>query len=135
MYYSNIFAFLFFISSSLFAQEHKADSVTHSGTDVPAKVEEEEDILKEAANEFNPGEMMMGHIADEHEWHFATSGHTHYSIPLPCIVYNKGGFKVFSSNKFKNEHHEEVPYEGLKLEEENTLNPTLLYTIQGNGIE
>ena len=46
--------------------------------------------------------MMMEHIADEHEWHFATSaGHTHYSIPLPCIVWNKGGLKVFSSNKFK----------------------------------
>ena len=117
VYYSNIFAFLFFISSSLFAQEHKADSVAHSETEVPAKVEEQEDILKEAANEFNPGEMMMGHIADEHEWHFATDGHTHYSIPLPCIVYNKGGFKFFSSSNFKNEHHEEVPHEGLKLEE------------------
>ena len=118
MYYSNIFAFLFLISSSLFAQEHKADSVAHEVTATPAKTEEQ-DILKEAANEFNPGEMMMGHIADEHEWHFASSPdeHTHYSIPLPCIVYNKGGFKAFSSSKFKNEHHEEVPYEGFKLEE------------------
>ena len=115
VYYSNIFAFLFFISSTLFAQEKVADSTSTSAI-IEAHTGEE-DAHGEVAEAFNPGKMMMEHIADEHEWHFATNGHTHYSIPLPCIVYNQGGWKVFSSSKFKNEHHEEIPYEGLKLEE------------------
>lgn len=115
VYYSNIFAFLFFISSTLFAQEKVADSTSTSAV-IEAHTGEE-DAHGEVAEAFNPGKMMMEHIADEHEWHFATNGHTHYSIPLPCMVYNQGGLKVFSSSNFKNEHHEEVAYEGLKLEE------------------
>lgn len=111
VYFSNIFAFLFLISSTLFAQTKTADStVKHEATESHATGEE--------AEAFNPGKMMMEHIADEHEWHFATSGHTHYSIPLPCLVWNKGGLKVFSSSRFKDEHHENTAtYEGLKLEE------------------
>jgi F-type H+-transporting ATPase subunit a len=116
VYFSNIFAFLFFISSTLFAQEHLADSVNVEAAKTEAIVEGGEHGGE--AEAFNPGKMMMEHIADEHEWHFATNGHTHYSIPLPCIVWNNGGLKVFSSNRFKDEHHENTAsYEGLKLEE------------------
>lgn len=118
VYFSNIFAFLFLISIPLFAQEKPADSTSiQTDSESPAALVgiEEHD---EEAEAFNPGKMMMEHIADEHEWHFATSGHTHYSIPLPCIVWNKGGLKFFSSTHFKDEHHENTAtYEGLKLEE------------------
>lgn len=114
VYFSNIFAFLFLISSTLFGQTEPTDSTTKSAV-IEAHTGEED--AHGEAEAFNPGKMMMEHIADEHEWHFATSGHTHYSIPLPCIVWNKGGFTVFSSTRFKNEHHEEIAYEGLKLEE------------------
>ena len=114
VYFSNIFAFLFLISSTLFGQTEPTDSTTKSAV-IEAHTGEED--AHGEAEAFNPGKMMMEHIADEHEWHFATSGHTHYSIPLPCIVWNKGGFTVFSSTRFKNEHHEEIVYEGLKLEE------------------
>ncbi|MDZ7897139.1 MAG: F0F1 ATP synthase subunit A [Arcicella sp.] len=118
VYFSNIFAFLFFISSTLFAQEHSADSVTVEAATTETIVEGGDKEHSEEAEAFNPGKMMMEHIADEHEWHFATNGHTHYSIPLPCIVWNNGGLKVFSSNRFKDEHHENTAsYEGLKLEE------------------
>ena len=112
VYFSNIFAFLFFISSSLFAQDIHSDSTANTEAHVTGESHGEE------AEPFNPGKMMMEHIADEHEWHFATSGHTHYSIPLPCIVWNNGGLKVFSSNRFKDEHHENnATYEGLKLDD------------------
>lgn len=114
VYFSNIFAFLFLISSTIFGQTEPADSTTKSAV-IEAHTGEED--ANGEAEAFNPGKMMMEHIADEHEWHFATAGHTHYSIPLPCIVWNKGGLITFSSNRFKNEHHEEVAYEGLKLEE------------------
>ncbi|MEA5459049.1 F0F1 ATP synthase subunit A [Arcicella sp. LKC2W] len=122
VYFSNIFAFLFLISSTLFAQEHHADStaehVTTEAISTEITAHAEGEGHGEEAEPFNPGKMMLEHIADEHEWHFATAGHTHYSIPLPCIVWNKGGLKFFSSNRFKNEHHENTAsYEGLKLEE------------------
>jgi F-type H+-transporting ATPase subunit a len=67
--------------------------------------------------EFNPGEMLMHHIADDHDWHFATIGHTHLSLPLPCIVYSpKNGLQVFMSSNFKDEHHNPVTYNGLVME-------------------
>lgn len=115
VYFSNIVIFLFLVSSTLFAQDHPADSVaTTNETPTTVKANHEGGEAEEA---FNPGKMMMEHIADEHEWHFATAGHTHYSIPLPCIVYNEGGLKFFSSSNLKDEHHNPVVYEGLKLEE------------------
>jgi F-type H+-transporting ATPase subunit a len=50
---------------------------------------------------FNPGEMIMGHVGDEHGWHLF--GHT--SVPLPIIVYNtQRGFSVFSSARFEHGH-------------------------------
>jgi F-type H+-transporting ATPase subunit a len=115
VYFSNIVIFLFLVSSTLFAQDHPVDSVATT-TETPITVEAHHEG-GEAEEAFNPGKMMMEHIADEHEWHFATAGHTHYSIPLPCIVYNEGGIKFFSSSKLKDEHHNPVVYEGLKLEE------------------
>jgi len=61
-----------------------------------------------AGEEFNPGEMILHHIADSHDWHFATVGEkgheTHLHIPLPVILYStERGLEVFSSNKFVNE--------------------------------
>lgn len=58
---------------------------------------------------FNPGEMIMGHIGDEHGWHLW--GHT--TIPLPVIVYEEGkGLSVFSSAKFD---HGTKPHAGYAL--------------------
>ncbi|WP_026998950.1 F0F1 ATP synthase subunit A [Eisenibacter elegans] len=44
---------------------------------------------------FNAGDMIMHHIADSHEWHFATLGHTHISIPLPVILYSPSQGLIF----------------------------------------
>ena len=110
MHFSKIITFLAFLFIGQFAY-----SQSHVDGGEPGLAPNSEVEAKE--KKFNIGEMITHHISDAHEWHFATSGHTHYSIPLPCIVWNKGGLNVFSSNRFKNEHHEEVPYEGLKLEE------------------
>ena len=44
---------------------------------------------------------IMHHIKDSHEWHFATFGHTHVSLPLPVIIYSQDrGLEVFSSRNF-----------------------------------
>lgn len=59
--------------------------------------------------EFNPGEMILEHISDAHEWHFWG----HYHIPLPVIVKTDKGLEIFSSGHFRNEEtHELQPYTG-----------------------
>lgn len=54
---------------------------------------------------FNPGEMILHHIGDAHEWHLW--GHT--SIGLPVILYTDKGIETFSSSKF---HHGDSTYVG-----------------------
>ena len=73
---------------------------------------------------FHADKMIFEHILDAYEWHIATIGHTHISIPLPIIVYSRhSGWHVFSSNHFHHtpvyEHFEiakEGPYEGKIVE-------------------
>lgn len=72
---------------------------------------------KAATEEFNPGETIMHHISDEHQWHFATLGETHITLPLPVILYSaKNGLDVFSSSHFY--HSPNGVYKDYKLEHE-----------------
>lgn len=60
---------------------------------------------------FNPGEMIMGHVGDEHGWHLW--GHT--TLPLPILVYNtQRGLATFSSGRFDHGHK---AYGGYMLHE------------------
>ncbi len=61
---------------------------------------------------FNAGEMIIDHIVDAHEWHIATTGHTHISIPLPIILIDNGKVEMFMSSRF---HHGEASYKGYRL--------------------
>jgi F-type H+-transporting ATPase subunit a len=77
-------------------------------------------VHNEAAGEhvgkkFNAGELIMGHIADAHDWHIYGSEEHPVSIPLPIIIYHpEKGFSVFSSSRFEHGH---ASYNGYKLEE------------------
>ena len=65
---------------------------------------------------FEPGKMIMDHIADAHDWHLWGEGHDAVSIPLPVIIYSKSkGIEVFSSAKFNHGHD---AYQGYRLDEE-----------------
>jgi len=64
---------------------------------------------------FDPGEMIIEHVIDSHEWHILSYGDTHVSIPLPIILYSHGKLDVFMSSKF---HHGHESYKGYKLETE-----------------
>jgi F-type H+-transporting ATPase subunit a len=69
---------------------------------------------------FDPGKVIMEHVADNHEWHFATLGDehtgTHISLPLPIIAYQPGkGLSTFSSSAFH--HSADGTHNGLKLDE------------------
>ena len=63
--------------------------------------------LKENTGEkkFDPGEMIMEHVVDSHEWHIATIGHSDLCIPLPVLLICEGQFHAFWSGKFHNETH------------------------------
>lgn len=62
---------------------------------------------------FNPAKVILEHVADGHEFHFATVGHNHITIPLPVILYSSGkGLSVFMSSAF---HHGEETHDGYML--------------------
>ncbi|MBC7449940.1 MAG: F0F1 ATP synthase subunit A [Cytophagales bacterium] len=88
-----------------------------------AKLQEEETGEESV---FNPGEMIMHHIADAHEWHFFSADDFHAVIPLPVIVYAKGkGLSVFSSSRFA--HH--ATYNGYAIHHER------IYAVDAAGNE
>jgi F-type H+-transporting ATPase subunit a len=67
---------------------------------------------------FNPGEMILHHIGDSHEWHWFSTDNGHFTSYLPIIAYRPGkGLSVFSSRHLAAEKEgEQGPtYEGLKL--------------------
>jgi len=65
--------------------------------------------------EFQPKDLIMHHVVDDHIWHFFDG---HYgTLYLPVIVYSEEkGLDVFSSSNFYNEDHELVEYNGYKLD-------------------
>lgn len=65
---------------------------------------------------FNPQKLIFHHINDAYEWHIATVGETHISIPLPVLVFSKQtGLHAFMATKF---HHGTEAYDGLKIAQE-----------------
>ena len=61
-------------------------------------------------------DFIMSHVEDAHEWHIATIGHTHVTLPLPVIIYAPSrGISIFSSSRFKDACHQRVPYQGYRL--------------------
>lgn len=61
-------------------------------------------------------DFIMHHIQDAHEWHFATIGHTHITLPLPVIIYSLDrGLEIFSSSRLKDAHHHPATYRGYRL--------------------
>ena len=60
--------------------------------------------------EINPAKLIIEHVSDGHEYHFATIGHHPVSIPLPVILYSpEKGVTAFMSSKF---HHGTEAHEG-----------------------
>jgi F-type H+-transporting ATPase subunit a len=104
LYFSAILSLIFAVSILNFS---KAEGGSHEGSKHHSGGEEK----------FEPGSMIMHHVADEHQWHFATIGETHISLSLPVIIYDAAkGLKVFSSSHFY--HSPDGTYEGYKLEHE-----------------
>jgi F-type H+-transporting ATPase subunit a len=66
---------------------------------------------------------IMHHVMDSHQWHFATIGHTHISIPLPVIIYEKGiGFReIHLSSRYYDADHQPVEYKGYTIDGKDRL--------------
>lgn len=67
---------------------------------------------------------IMHHVKDSHEWHFATFGGTHVTLPLPVIIYSADrGVEFFSSSDFvdPDTHTFGVEHEGYYIDDHDKL--------------
>lgn len=101
--------FIFF-TGYLHATVHKTDTTHHNNyTDSTLHKHKK-------SGKFNPGTFIIEHITDSYEWHIATFGDFHLSIPLPIILISDySGIHIFMSNKF---HHGHSEHEGFRIAQE-----------------
>jgi F-type H+-transporting ATPase subunit a len=64
---------------------------------VPSLAFSQEKVTKTEEKKYNPGEAIMEHIADKHEWHLFGKSF----IPLPIILYTDKGLENFSSARLQ----------------------------------
>jgi F-type H+-transporting ATPase subunit a len=107
----------------------------HPGTDPGVKEQSEETHFQagnedseklKGGNKIDAAEVIMEHIMDNHEYHFADlNGHA-ISLPLPVIIYSKErGLDVFMSSKFEHGHK---TYKGYKMEHNH------IFAVNDNGV-
>jgi F-type H+-transporting ATPase subunit a len=78
-----------------------AENADHTAT--AAAGHDDFDGHGEGDKKFNPGEMILEHIGDAHDWHLFGD----VAVPLPVILYSKDkGFDVFLSSAFEHGHKE-----------------------------
>lgn len=95
--------FLSFFSNGLFAQDSGANAAEN----------------KQESEKINPSKIILEHVSDAHEFHFATLGDKPVSIPLPVILYSpQKGFSAFMSSKFEHGH---AAYDGYILMSEDYM--------------
>lgn len=100
--------------TNMVASEHSAHSeatVAENNTEHHSAPAEHEKV--------NAGKLIMEHITDAYDWHIATIGHSHISLPLPVIIKDENGIHCFLSSNF---HHGHEAYAGYKLEEGKLIN-------------
>jgi F-type H+-transporting ATPase subunit a len=102
-----------FWSFQSFANEIVTDSLTEQTLVTEKSVETHAAESHEEGN-VDAGKLIMEHIADAHDWHIATIGTSHISIPLPVIIKDAAGFKMFLSSQF---HHGHESFEGYAIRE------------------
>ncbi|MBS1599363.1 MAG: F0F1 ATP synthase subunit A [Bacteroidetes bacterium] len=74
---------------------------------------------KKETKKLDPAKIIMEHVSDGHEFHFATVGGHHVTIPLPVILYSpQKGLSVFMSSAF--DHGKEL-HDGYRLLEEDFI--------------
>ena len=109
---------LAFIAANAFAaaQVHVTEESQHPQSDQHSDPGEEAGA---EGGEFDPGEYILDHIADSHEWHLFTNKHgDHVSVYLPVIVYSRESrLNIFSSKHLAHSHI----YNGFMIMQEGEL--------------
>ncbi|MCE2786654.1 MAG: F0F1 ATP synthase subunit A [Bacteroidota bacterium] len=90
--------------------ESNHDTTSHHDV---SNLAEQNTHVEQTEEKIDAGKLIMEHIADAYDWHIATIGHTHLSIPLPVILKDVKGFHIFLSSKFEHGH---ATIHGYKLE-------------------
>ncbi len=109
--------FLTFATLTAFAQQEEAPH----GAATEHSTAGHDTAEKEA---FKPGDAILHHIADSHEFHFfshkkSDGSEFHATLPLPVLVYSpQRGFSAFMSSKF---HHGHEMYNGYKLDHDKVV--------------
>ena len=97
-----------------FADEPKSENVQPVGnisTEATIRAAAPENTTEAKKEEkLDAGKMILEHVADAHEWHIAG----HLSIPLPILIKDADGLKIFSSSRFEHGH---AACQGYKIEE------------------
>ena len=76
---------------------------------------------EKSTSELKPSDLIMEHIMDNHEFHFAEVNGVDVAIPLPVILYSpQRGLSTFISSKFE---HGKAIYQGYKLNERGVVEP------------
>ncbi len=87
----------------------------------PASAAEEKTTKKGGETDF-----ILEHVVDSHEWHFATIGDTHITLPLPVIIYEVGyGFRFYMSSDFVDEHHDKIEVDGFYIDDHDHIVSTM----------
>ena len=95
--------FLSIFSNDLFAQDSGANAAEN----------------KQESEKINPSKIILEHVLDAHEFHFATIGDKPVSIPLPIILCSpQKGFSTFMSSRFEHGH---ATYDGYVLMSEDYM--------------
>lgn len=63
-----------------------------------------------AAKEEDISTTILNHIADAHDWHFWGEKENKVAIPLPVILFTKGGLVTFLSSKHDEDESGETPF-------------------------
>ncbi|MBC7382044.1 MAG: F0F1 ATP synthase subunit A [Bacteroidia bacterium] len=134
-----VILYVAFSGFNALAQQHHTDTVTHQSINaneqesgainvqVHGEADPEEDVPVAPGHKegkIDAGKLIMEHIGDAHDWHIWTYKNEHLSIPLPVIIKDHSGIKMFSSSRF---HHGHATYEGYKLEKNK------LVAVNGDG--
>jgi len=101
---------MFSIVSAFSSHANEAGAETHVNSEAGHSTTRNDHAKPE---KYDPGKMIIDHIADAHDWHLWGEGHDAVSISLPVIIYTKSqGLVNFSSARFEHGH---AAYEGFEL--------------------
>nr|WP_223152116.1 F0F1 ATP synthase subunit A [Chitinophaga qingshengii] len=83
------------------------------GAEHATEAHSSEAAAAEEPKKFDAKEVILGHVKDAYDWHFFSIGDSHYTVPLPVIIYSPSrGLSVFSASHF---HHGHEAYDGYQI--------------------